>query len=191
MKYIFTITFILALFFNSIAQRVVPFKAILDTKEGKVKGILQKIDSSSIILDVKGKFVRVDLDQIETVKIRKLKNAYRYKTYVKDTEDEPTVYRMNANGDMVDHFGNKEPTLAQQIAAPFWFAAVNGVFNVLAFPIHAINPNVAKFKINGQPDSTKHAQISYYSINYQLKPNLLAELRRLKEISSKSKPNKK
>ena len=191
MKYFFTLILLVALSYTSNAQRPVPYKAILETQDGKLKGVLQKVDSSSIVLDIKGQFVKVSLSKIEKIKIRKLKNAYRYKNYMKEKSGEQPVYRMNANCDMVDHFGNKAPTLAQEIAAPFWLAAFNGVFNTIAFPIHAINPNVAKFELNGYADSTQNAQLSYYSLNYQLKPNLLAELRKLKEISTASKPTKK
>ena len=191
MKYILTVLLIMILHDASQAQLPVPYKAILETQTGKFKGVLQRIDSSFIVLDVGGHFTKVSIVDIQNIKIRRFKNAYRYKNYMKEGSAEQSTYRLNSNGDMVDRFGNKAPTLTQEMAAPFWLAAVNGVFNTIAFPIHSINPNIAKFKLNGRADSTQKAQLTYYSISYQLKPNLLAELRKLKEISKESKPIKK
>lgn len=188
MKYILTVLLIMILRNTSDAQLPVPYKAILETQAGKLKGVLQRIDSSSIVLAVEGRFTKVNIVDIQYIKIRRLKNAYRYKNYMKEGSIEQSKYQLNSNGDLVDRFGNKAPTLAQEIAAPFWLAAVNGVFNTIAFPIHAINPNIAKFKLNGRADSTQKAQLTYYSISYQLKPNLHAELRKLKEISKEAKP---
>ena len=187
MKYILT-TLCLS-FFTGVAQaqRIIPYKAILETSHGKEKGLLHKVDSAAIVLDQNGDFVTVEISQIKRIKIRKYKRPYRAKTYLDPSAEDAKVYQLNSNGDLVDRYGNKAPTVGQEIAESFWFAALNGVANVIAFPIHAINPNLAKYKLQKGLSKNQLDELSYYSVVYQVNPNILAELRKMKEISSKTK----
>lgn len=187
MKYILT-TLCLSFFIGvAQAQRIVPYKAILETSHGKEKGLLHKVDITAIVLNQNGKFVTVESSKIKRIKIRRVKKAYKLKTYLADQPNDDGPYKLNGNNEWVNRFGNRVPTLEEEIAGSFFFAALNGVANVIAFPIHAINPNLATYKLQKGLNKNQLEELSYYSIVYQVNPNILAELRKMKEISAKTK----
>jgi hypothetical protein len=187
MKYVLT-TLCLSFFIGvAQAQRIVPYKAILETSHGKEKGLLHKVDCAVIVLNQNGEFITLELSQIKHIKIRKVKKAYKLKTYLNDQPNDDGPHKLNGNNEWVNRFGNRVPTLEEEIAGSFFFAALNGVVNVIAFPIHAINPNLAKYKLQKGLSKNQLDELSYYSIVYQVNPNILAELRKMKEISSKAK----
>lgn len=79
MKYILT-TLCLSFFIGvAQAQRIVPYKAILETSHGKEKGLLHKVDNAAIVLNQNGEFITVELSQIKRIKIRRVKKAYKLK----------------------------------------------------------------------------------------------------------------
>ena len=189
MKYLLSILCVTIFCCVSNAQKIIAYKAVIQTQYGKSKGVFQTIDSTSIMLKVKNQFVSINLDEINSIKIRQVKKYYRIKKHLKNTNKEQIAYQMNTNGELFGRYENTVPQLGEDVAVSFWFAFINGVANAVAYPIYAINPNVAKFKVKDKIDSAQRTQIGYYSVAYQLKPDVSAELKQIREISEKAKHN--
>ncbi|MBT2563917.1 hypothetical protein J7E50_20835 [Pedobacter sp. ISL-68] len=182
----FTLIFFFSLSF-AMAQSVKPYIAILKTQNGKYKGILYKVDSANAILNHGGEFIKVPLDEIKTVQIRTIKKGYEGMSFIKIGEDRAEEYKMNTAGKIVDKWGKEEPTFKEDAAATVFSVVFTAIANAVALPIHAINPNLARFNFN-KVDRNKLNELSYYSIYYQANPNVLAELHQLKSISASFKP---
>ncbi|MDR6781563.1 hypothetical protein ABIE26_001949 [Pedobacter africanus] len=186
MKILLLASLICCLFLTSNAQTIKPYKAILETESGKLKGILQKVDSTNVILNIDGRFTAIKISDIQLVKIRTIKKHYKTQDFLNDMPQ--TEYKVDQKGEMVDHWGNKAPGLKDEAAAATFGVILNGLFNVIAFPIHAVNPNIARFDLKDKKKSKQLSQLVYYSINYQSSPNThLADLKKLKEVSEKLK----
>jgi hypothetical protein len=186
MKNIFFVLFFLSATV-AMAQNVKPFIAVIKTQNGKQKGILYKVDSANVILNHDGEFIAVPLNEIKTVQIRTIKKGFKGINLIKMGEDRAEEYKVNSEGKRVDKWGKQEPTLQEDAAATVSSVFFTGLANAVALPIHAINPNVARFNFS-QKDGNKLSELSYYSIYYQANPNVLAELQQLKSISSAFKP---
>ena len=182
----FTLLFFLS-FTLANAQGIKPYIAILKTQNGKYKGILYKVDSVNAILNHDGEFIKVPLKEIKTVQIRTVKKGYKGMSFIKIGEDRAEEYKMNTAGKMVDKWGKEEPGLKEDAAATAYSVVFTTLANAIAMPIHAINPNLARFNFN-KTDQNKLNELSYYSIYYQANPNVLAELKQLKSISASFKP---
>ncbi len=187
-----TIILVLALCFTicfAKGQSVKPYLAIIKTKSCKYKGILHKINSSDIILNDEGNFIKIQRSDIKTAQIRAIKKNFKSIDLIKIGSDKQ-VYTQNSNGKMVDQWGKEMPTVEDELATTFFSVIGTAIANGLALPIHAINSNLAKFRFNGDIKSRqlKFEELNYYSIYYQANPNVLAELRKMKEISAPFKP---
>ncbi|MDQ0964746.1 hypothetical protein QFZ20_000149 [Flavobacterium sp. W4I14] len=185
-----TIYFTLIFFFFlslANAQSIKPYIAILKTQNGKYKGILYKVDSANAILNHDGEFIKVPINEIKTVQIRTIKQGYEGMSFIKIGEDRAEEYKMNSAGKMVDKWGKEEPGLKEDAAATAFSVVFTALANAIALPIHAINPNLARFNFN-EIDMNKLNELSYYSIYYQANPNVMAELHQLKNISASFKP---
>jgi hypothetical protein len=168
------------------AQTITAYKAILETKTGKHKGILQKVDTANIILNVDGRFEAVKLADIQSVKIRRTKKRYNGKNYMAGSS--PTEYHVDSDGEMVDEFGNEMPSLGEEVTASVVSVFFNGLLNLIAFPFYAINPNIAKFNFEEKKDAEQLEQLNYYSIHYQGSPSArVTDLKKIKEISEKAR----
>ncbi|MDQ0638180.1 hypothetical protein QF042_001745 [Pedobacter sp. W3I1] len=182
----FTLLFFLS-FTLANAQGIKPYIAILKTQNGKYKGILYKVDSVNAILNHDGEFIKVPIKEIKTVQIRTIKKGYKGMSFIKIGEDRAEEYKRDASGKMVDKWGKEEPTFKEDAAATVFSVVFTALANAVAIPIHAINPNVARFNFR-QKDDHQLNEFSYYSIYYQANPNVMAELHRLKTISASFKP---
>ena len=181
-----TIYFTLIFFFSlsfAMAQSVKPYIAILKTRNEKYKGILYKVDSVNVILNHDGEFITVPINEIKTAQIRTVKKGYKGMDLVKIGTQHPEQYKIDARGKLVDKWGKEAPTLEEEAGTAFYSVILNALANAVALPIHAINPNLARFNFN-KIDENKFNELSYYSIYYQANPNVLAELHQLKSISS-------
>ena len=188
MKKIYLILLIAFGAFNSYAQNVKPYLILLKTLDGKFKGVLQKVDSSSVILNQEGNFIKVAFAQIKSARIRGIKKSYKTIDLFKIGSD-PQEYVPNESGKMVDKWGHEMPSAEDELATTFFSAIATALANGLALPIHAINPNLAKFRFKGEKiEQDELRQLSYYSIYYQTNPNVLAELKVLKALSAGFKP---
>lgn len=167
------------------AQQVKPYKAILITNTGKQKGILHKIDSTKVVLYKDGVFEVTPITEIQSIQIRRIKKRFKTKDYIGKMPQ--GTYTVDRNGQLVDQWGNKAPTLEDEVGRSVFAVFLNGFINVLALPIHALNPNLAKFKFSAQKDQAQLNELSYYSIDYQMQPNALAELKKIKAISAENK----
>jgi len=179
--------YVALLFFFSIslamAQSVKPYMAILKTQNEKYKGILYKVDSASVILNHDGEFITVPLNDIKTVQIRTIKKGYKGMNLVKIGTQNPDQYTIDKRGKLVDKWGKEAPTVEEEAGITFFSVIFTAIANAVALPIHAINPNVARFNLD-QKEANKINELSYYSIYYQANPDVLAELQQLKSISS-------
>jgi hypothetical protein len=182
----FTLIFLLCVTL-AMAQNVKPYIAILKIKNDKFKGILYKVDSADVILNHDGEFIKVPLNEIETVQIRTIKKGYKGTNFIKVGDDPGTEYRTDSRGKTVDQWGNEQPSLKEYAAVTGFSVVFTALANAIAAPIHAINPNVARFNFK-QEEGNQLNELSYYSIYYQANPDVLAELRQMKNISSSFKP---
>jgi hypothetical protein len=182
----FTFVFFLSVTFT-MAQNVKPYIAILKTQNGKFKGVLYKVDSVNVILNHDGEFIKVPLNEVETAQIRVFKKGYEGRNFIKVGDDPGTEYSIDSRGNTVDQWGREQPSLKEYASVAVFSVIFTALGNAIAAPIHAINPNVARFNFN-QKDGNKLNELSYYSIYYQANPNVLAELHQLKAISSSFKP---
>ncbi|TCD21794.1 hypothetical protein EZ456_18690 [Pedobacter psychrodurus] len=182
----FTLLFFLSLTLAK-AQSIKPYIAILKTENGKYKGILYKVDSVNAILNHDGEFIKVPINEIKTAQIRTIKKGYKGTNFIKVGDDNPDEYKINAHGKSVDKWGHEAPDLEGYASATVFSVVFTALANAVALPIHAINPNLARFNLN-KIDENKLNELSYYSIYYQANPNVLAELHQLKTISSSFKP---
>ena len=79
--------------------------------------------------------------------------------------------------------GQGRAGIREDVSATVFSVVFTAMANAVALPIHAINPNLARFNFN-KVDKNKFNELNYYSIYYQANPNVLAELHQLKSISS-------
>ncbi|KQM77230.1 hypothetical protein ASE74_18470 [Pedobacter sp. Leaf216] len=181
-------TFVFFLFANfAMAQIIKPHIAILKTQNGKYKGILYKVDSLDVVLNHDGEYINVPIKEIKTVQIRTIKKGYKGTSFLKVGDEPGTEYKTDSRGKMIDQWGHEQPDLAGYASKTIISVVFNALVNTLALPIHAINPNIARFNFKQHPGNQLN-ELSYYSIYYQANPNVLAELRRMKDISSTFKP---
>lgn len=184
---VFCLTLLFCIFFSiSQGQTVRPYQAVLATKSGKLKGVLHSVDSSKVVLNVDGQFITANTADIQWVKIRRTKPPYKAKNYM---GNRPQVeYKLDRNGYFVDKWGHRPPSLGDEVIGAGYNTFFNGVINVIAFPIHAINPNLAKINLAQGRNAEQLNQLSYYSISYQSNPNNLAmDLKKLKAVAENAK----
>jgi len=169
------------------AQSIKPRIAIIKSQSGKYKGILYKVDSINVVLNHDGEFIKVPLNEITTVQIRTIKKGYKGTNFIKVGDDPGTVYKTDSRGKMIDQWGNEQPSLEGYASTTVFSVVFTALANAIAAPIHAINPNIARFNFKQQGGNQLN-ELSYYSVYYQANPNILVELRQMKDISSTFKP---
>jgi len=185
-KLSFTLALIL-LVSLAFAQSIKPYIAIVKTEKAKYKGILQRVDSVKVVLNHDGTLIPVLLNEIKTVQIRAVKKDFKGINLIKVGDEDPDQYHIDERGKSVDKFGRAAPDLEDYAATTFFSVIFTAIGNAFALPIHAINPNVARFKFSNK-EAKPVNELSYYSIYYQANPNTLAELKQLKAISGSFKP---
>lgn len=183
------ILFITASLITANAQSVQLYLAIIKVKNNvSHKGILQRVDSSQVILNSEKGIEIIPVQSIKIIKIRVPKKSYKLKNFTPDT-GKNIHYKQNAEGKFVDEWGNEEPSLTDIKDGVIASVIGNVLINSVALPISKINPSISNFKIDYDQSvySGLLNELSYYSIYYQANPDTKAELRKLKEISLKSK----
>ena len=55
----------------------------------------------------------------------------------------------------------------------------NGIINVIAFPIHSINPALANYNFKPKLAKADQESLSYFSIDYQVNPKKRLVLKKL------------
>ncbi|RBQ02875.1 hypothetical protein DRW42_24820 [Pedobacter miscanthi] len=188
-----TIFFTLSLFLTvslAMAQTVKPYLATVKTKAFVTKGVLYKVDSASLVVVADDKFVSIGITDIQSIKIKtpkKKKDLIRFVKYDPWNEDN---FEKRTDGIKVRKWGEKDPTLGEEINGHIAATMVNVTGNILAAPIQSINPSIARFKINGSKEKygLLFNDLKLFSVYYQANPNILAELQQLKAISATFKP---
>ena len=188
-----TIYFMLIFFLSGTllkAQGVKPYIAIVKTKADVIRGVLYKVDSASVVMIVEGSPVTLPVDQIKTIKIRTPKKEASIIQFLKYDPWNADNFEKRADGAIVRKWGEKDPTLGEEVGGHVVTTMVNITGNIIAAPIQAINPSIANFKING--DAAKYSQhqtdLDYFSVYYQQNTNLTTELQKIKAISASFKP---
>lgn len=168
------------------AQSIKPYLAVIKTSNNnRYQGILQKVDSSKVIIrSDKGPEI-IPFQSIKSIKMRVSKKRYIAKDFT-PTDEEKTKYKLSSEGKYVDQWGNEEPSLQNEIVGS---VVGNVLVNSVGLAIHQINPSISLFRIYGDKASylKQLDELSYYSIYYQEHPNLSAELDKLKKVSSEFK----
>ena len=171
------------------SQSVQPYLAIIKAKDNiSYKGILQRVDSNSVILNSEKGMETVPFQVIKSIKIRVPKKDYKVKNFTPDTNKNKN-YKQNAAGKFVDEWGNEEPSLTDIKDGVIASVVGNLLINSVALPVSKINPSISNFKIDYDQSIyiSQLNELSNYSIHYQVNPDTAAELRKLKEISLKPK----
>lgn len=184
-----TILFLTVTCVSANAQSVQLYLAIIkDKNNSRHKGILQRVDSSTVIINSEKGIEAIPFQFIKSIKIRVPKKSYEIKNFTPNT-NKNTKYKLNGEGKFVDEWGNEEPSLTDIKDNVIASMLGNLLINSAALPFSKINPSVSKFKIDY--DKTKFTsqlnELSYYSIYYQVNPDVSTELRKLKEMSLKFK----
>ncbi len=179
------------LFVNeSRSQGIKPYLAIVKTKTDVIKGLLYKADSASVVMIVEDSPITLPVNQIKTIKIRTPKKKASIIQFLKYDPWNADNFEKRADGDMVRKWGEKDPTLGEEVGGHVVTTMVNITGNIIATPIQAINPSIANFKING--DAAKYAEhqtdLGYFSVYYQQNTNAITELQKIKNISASFKP---
>ena len=185
MKFILITVFALCSVIQLNAQTK-PYLAIIKTNSGTVKGIFYKVDSSFILIENREGFTSVNTNDIKSIRIRTAKKNYRLKKVFKYNPYDDSNYERNINGYRVRKWGERDPTLKEQINEHVATGMLNVAANVILFPLHLINPYVAKVRLKTSESRYREFQtLDSYSIYYQENPNLKRELEQLKDIGKK------
>lgn len=183
MKFILVILILSGSGLISAAQQINPYLVIVQTTSGKEKGILYKVDSAWLAIDGKNGFARVKSDEIRSIKVRADKRNYKVRKLVKYDPWDEGHFESNVYGAPVRKWGEKDPSVKEEISGHIGTSLINVLVNVIAAPIHAINPGIARIRFD---DRTKFADqvytLSYYSIHYQANRDELKELQQIKSI---------
>ncbi|SDG59607.1 hypothetical protein SAMN05421827_108107 [Pedobacter terrae] len=175
---------------ESRSQGIKPYIAIVKTKADVIKGLLYKVDSASVVMIVEGSPVTLRVDEIKTIKIRTPKKEASIIKFLKYDPWNENNFEKRADGAIVRKWGEKDPTLGEEVGGHVVTTVVNVTGNIVAAPIQAINPSIANYKING--NAAKYAQhktdLDYFSVYYQQNTNLTTELQKIKVISASFKP---
>ncbi|MFD2288569.1 hypothetical protein GJU39_22790 [Pedobacter petrophilus] len=178
MKLILFAFLLLGFIASAQAQQVKPYISIVKTETGVKKGLLYKVDSAALIMIIDGNFLTIHSDQIQSVKIRTPKKPAGIIQFLKYDPWSKDNYEKQPNGAVVRKWGEKDPTLEEEIAGHVAATILNVTGNILATPIQSINPSIASYKIKG--DAARYAayqtELSYFSIDYQKNPELAAAL---------------
>lgn len=186
--YLTLICCIAILFAN--AQQVKPYLTTVKTKSNIVKGILYKVDTSGLLVATSDSLFKIPGECVTSIKIRtpkKKAEVIRFLTY--DPWNESN-FEKRTDGLKVRKWGEKDPTLGEEISGHVATTLINIAGNVIAAPIQAINPSIANFKIKSDLKAFRRFQndLNFFSVYYQSDPNQVAELRKIKEISRLFKP---
>lgn len=178
MKTLLIASILLGFIFAAKAQDVKPYISIVKTKAGVQKGLLYKVDSAALIMIVDGNFLTINTDQIQSVKIKTPKKPAGVIQFLKYDPWSEDNYEKLPNGAVVRKWGEKDPTLKEEITGHVAATLLNVTGNILAAPIQSINPSIANYKIKGDAAryATYQTQLSYFSIDYQKNPDLAAAL---------------
>lgn len=168
MKRLYILCFLLCSVGITKAQTIKPYIAIIKTDSGKVKGILYTANADYLVVDAGNGFKTIKTSIIKSVKIREIKKEYQVKKLVKYDPYSEDNYVKGPNGVPVRKWGEKDPTIGDEVFGHVGGSFFNIIGNLIAAPIHSINPSLAKFKFKpNQIDSTQIQSLSYYTINYQ------------------------
>lgn len=172
------------------AQQVKPYLTTVKTKTSTVKGILYKVDSTGLLVATSDSLFKIPAEDVKSIKIRtpkKKAEVIRFLTYDPWSENN---FEKRPDGLTVRKWGEKDPTLGEEISGHVATTLINVAGNVIAAPIQAINPSIANFKIKGDLNVFSRYQndLKFFSVYYQSDPNQVAELQKIKEISRQFKP---
>lgn len=167
------------------AQGVHAYTAIIKTRNGTEKGILNQVTPEGLIIDNGNAIVMVKAVDIKNVRIKASKKPYKYQTYVKYDPWNENEYEKVPNSDVkVRKWGKEDPTLKDEVALHATGALVNGAANLIAAPIGSINSSILKVKIDYNMDkyNQNKDELYYHSIYYQTHPDYAGELKKINAI---------
>ena len=162
---------------SAFAQQIKPYLAIVKTHQGVKKGVLQRTDSSMIVLDTESGFVKIATVSIKSIKIRVVKTPYQAKTYLNYSWD-TSEYNISRGDKMVNKWGEEEPTLGDHLTATVASGVINGLANIVAMPIQAINAAIASFNFKKKLTIEEQRSLHFFSIDYQRSPESMLALKK-------------
>lgn len=181
MKILLSFLLILFVYQLAVGQQIKPYLAVVKTDQGKQKGVLQRVDSNSVILDTESGFVKIETKSIKSIKIKVIKTPYQPKTYLKYSWD-TSEYNISQNGKMVNKWGETEPTFGDQVTGSIFTGLLNGLTNLMAIPIQAINSSIANYNFKNKLTAEEQRSLNYFTIDYQRSPQSALALEQLKAV---------
>ncbi|WP_129717781.1 hypothetical protein [Pedobacter sp. SYP-B3415] len=164
---ILTALFVLSSFYLK-AQSLKAYHITVKTTRHRLTGVLQKIDTSTVVLQTRSGLVSVPVAGITKIIIREQKKAFRSKRVLTYDPMNEEAYETQPNGPRKRKDGQEDPTPGQQLAGHVSTGVLNGMINLLRLPFHAINPALAKVKIREHTLPERIArELNFYSIAYQ------------------------
>lgn len=167
------------------AQGVHAYTAIIKTRSGTEKGILNQVTADGLVIDNGSAIVLVKAVDIKNVRIKASKKPYKYQTYAKYDPWNAVEYEQVNHADVkVRKWGKEDPTVKEEVAGHVNTALVNGAANLIAAPLSSINSSILKVKIDYNLDKYKECkdELYYHSIYYQTHPDYAGELKKINAI---------
>jgi hypothetical protein len=167
---------------NTFAQQrqVRAYHVIVNTNDGKVKGILERNNKDHIFIEKKnGEHVSIPVKQIKKMKVKEYPEAYRTVTIL---NSEPGMLDRNTDGTLTDEYLEDSIDIGQEIATGVTIVTATIIYDLVANSLTSL----AKFKIGNSEERYLEniGQISPYSIYYQASPEY--ELEVLNTLSRES-----
>lgn len=161
-------------------RQVRTYHVIVNTNDGKVKGILERNNKDPIFIEKKnGEHVAIPVRQIKKMKVKEYPEAYRTITVL---DSEPGMLDRNMDGTLTDEYLENSIDIGQEIATGVTIVTATIIYDLISNSLTSL----AKFTIGNSEERYLEniGQISPYSIYYQASPEY--ELEVLNTLSRES-----
>ncbi len=153
-------------------RQVRAYHVIVNTNDGKVKGILERNNKDHLYIGKKnGEHVSIPVSQIKKIKVKEYPEVYRTITIL---DSEPGMLDRNTDGTLTDEYLENSIDIGQGIATGVMTVTSTIIYDLISSSLS----NLAKFKIGNSQERylDNIGQISPYSIYYQASPEYELEV---------------
>jgi hypothetical protein len=188
MKSFSIISLLLILCCTVFGQSTQCYIAAVKTKEaGTVKGVLYNVTNNGVVLDCHDSLIVLNSTEIKEIKIFTSPTPYKYKkVFIYDPWGESNFETIPNSQVKRRKWGEKDPTLQEEIIGHVATGAINVAINLIASPIQAINTNIYKVRIAQKIEKFNEVrkELYNYSIHYQLYADSSEELKKAMAITN-------
>ncbi len=172
---------------NAFAQ-IKPYIAVVNTGNGVFRGVLYQVTSDSVGVKTDSRVIFFSACDIKSIKLKGIAGRTRYKKYLSyDPYFEKNYEKVSHKMVAVRKWGEKDPTIEEELSCRILTGFYNAAMNGLAAPINMMSGSLATYTINhDQSNYTKDMpSLACHSILYQRNPETqLASQQQLKVASS-------